>query len=87
MPSSAFAPWIRSSNDRRVPSAPARDVSPKRSSPAPSVRAQTAIVRALADALQHHTAAGDAADSLREQLVEELARLGLRPSRKVTGTG
>lgn len=47
-----------------------------------SVRAQTAVVRALADALKHHTARGDAAESLREQLIEELARLGLRPSRK-----
>jgi hypothetical protein len=87
MSSSAFARSLRRSDEGRVPSASARDVDPRRSSPAPSVRAQAAIVRALADALEHHIASGDAADSLRDQLVEELARLGLRPSRKVSGAG
>jgi hypothetical protein len=44
-----------------------------------SVRAQTAIVRTLADALKRHEASGEvaAADSLRAQLIEELSRLGL----------
>jgi hypothetical protein len=42
-----------------------------------SVRAQTAIVRTLADALRHHTASGEAAQSLRQQLVEEVSRLRL----------
>jgi hypothetical protein len=41
-----------------------------------SVRAQSAIVRTLADAIAHHEASGDAADGLREQLVEEMDRLG-----------
>lgn len=36
---------------------------------------QSAIVRTLADAIKHHEAQGDAADGLREQLVEELDRL------------
>jgi hypothetical protein len=45
--------------------------------PISSVRAQTAIVRTLADALKHHTASGEAGDSLRKQLMEELSRLGL----------
>jgi hypothetical protein len=45
--------------------------------PVSSVRAQTAVVRTLADALKHHTASGEAADSLRKQLMEELSRLGL----------
>lgn len=84
MSSSTFVTSMRSSSERRPPSVPAREADPKRSSPAPSVRAQTAIVRALADALERHIASGEAAESLREQLVEELARLGLRPSRKVS---
>ncbi|HZU85366.1 MAG TPA: hypothetical protein VE987_20685 [Polyangiaceae bacterium] len=42
----------------------------------PSVRAQTAVVRSLADALGHLGPTSDAAASLCEQLVEELARLG-----------
>ena len=65
--------------------------SPMSSAPMPSVfhrqvavgslRAQTAIVRSLADALKHHAARGDAtASSIREQLAEELARLGLQLS-------
>lgn len=37
---------------------------------------QSAIVRTLADAIKHHEAQGDAADGLREQLVEEMDRLG-----------
>jgi hypothetical protein len=41
-----------------------------------SVRAQSAIVRTLADAIAHHEASGDAAEGLREQLVEEMDRLG-----------
>ena len=45
--------------------------------PVSSVRAQTAIVRTLADALKHHTASGETADGLRKQLMEELSRLGL----------
>ena len=36
---------------------------------------QSAIVRTLADAIKHHEAQGDAADGLREQLVEEMDRL------------
>jgi hypothetical protein len=41
-----------------------------------SLRAQSAIVRTLADALAHHTGSGDAEDGLRQQLDEELDRLG-----------
>jgi hypothetical protein len=37
--------------------------------------AQFAIVRTLKDTLERLTARGDAADGLREQLVEELERL------------
>ena len=37
---------------------------------------QSAIVRTLADAIKHHEAQGDDADGLREQLVEEMDRLG-----------
>jgi hypothetical protein len=42
----------------------------------PSVRAQTAVVRSLADALEQLAPTSDSAVSLREQLAEELARLG-----------
>ncbi len=41
-----------------------------------SVRAQSAIVRTLADALEQLALPGDLALGLREQLAEELARLG-----------
>jgi hypothetical protein len=44
----------------------------------PSVRAQTAVVRTLADALKHLSPTSDIALALQEQLQEELARLGLR---------
>jgi hypothetical protein len=44
----------------------------------PSVRAQTAIVRTLADALEQLSPTSDAAGDLRQQLQEELARLGSR---------
>ena len=42
----------------------------------PSVRAQTAVVRTLADALGQLAPSSDAAAAVCEQLVEELARLG-----------
>jgi hypothetical protein len=42
----------------------------------PSVRAQTAVVRSVADALQQAAPSSDTAVSLRQQLAEELARLG-----------
>lgn len=42
----------------------------------PSVRAQTAIVRTLADTLGHLSPSSEAAASICEQLVDELARLG-----------
>ncbi|MGA7119310.1 MAG: hypothetical protein WBY94_04390 [Polyangiaceae bacterium] len=42
----------------------------------PSVRAQTAVVRSLADALEQLAPSSDSAASLRQQLAEELARLG-----------
>ncbi len=45
------------------------------SSEAPSIRAQSAVVRTLVDAIAHMDAAGDPADGLREQLMEELHRL------------
>jgi hypothetical protein len=41
----------------------------------PSVRAQTALVRTLADALERATPASPMAHALREQLAEELRRL------------
>jgi hypothetical protein len=44
----------------------------------PSVRAQSAVVRTLTDALEQHGLSGDAIRSLRAQLAEELDRLGLR---------
>jgi hypothetical protein len=44
----------------------------------PSVRAQSAVVRTLADALKQQGLSGDTVKSLNEQLAEELARLGLR---------
>jgi hypothetical protein len=83
--SSTFAARIGDSRSDRVTSAGVHGAEAGGRSRVPSVRAQTAIVRALADALKHHTARGDATESLREQLVEELARLGLRPSRDVVG--
>ncbi|HEY4012882.1 MAG TPA: hypothetical protein VGM06_06075 [Polyangiaceae bacterium] len=43
-----------------------------------SVRAQSAVVRTLADALEQLALPGDMAVGLREQLAEELARLGSR---------
>lgn len=43
-----------------------------------SVRAQTAIVRSLADALEQLPPSSDAAIDIREQLQEELVRLGSR---------
>jgi hypothetical protein len=47
--------------------------------PAPhSVRAQRAVVRTLADALDQVAPSSDAAVALRAQLAEELARLGSR---------
>jgi hypothetical protein len=47
--------------------------------PPPSrVRAQSAIVRSLEDAIEHLVARGDSADGLHEQLVEELERLQLQ---------
>lgn len=42
---------------------------------APSVRAQSAVVRSLVDAIEHLTATGDSAEGLREQLMEEIHRL------------
>jgi hypothetical protein len=42
----------------------------------PSVRAQTAVVRTLADTLGHLSPSSEAAASICEQLVDELARLG-----------
>jgi hypothetical protein len=42
----------------------------------PSVRAQTAVVRSLADALGQLAPSSEAAGGIYEQLVEELARLG-----------
>lgn len=42
----------------------------------PSVRAQTAVVRSLADALEQLAPSSDSALSIRQQLAEELARLG-----------
>ena len=42
----------------------------------PSVRAQTAVVRTLADALGQLAPSSAAAESICEQLVEELTRLG-----------
>jgi hypothetical protein len=42
---------------------------------APSVRAQSAVVRSLVDALEHLTATGGSTDGLREQLIEEINRL------------
>jgi hypothetical protein len=53
-----------------------------------SIRKQAAIVRALADELEHLAPQG-ATGSLREQLVEELARLGCRileTAAKLSGT-
>jgi hypothetical protein len=44
----------------------------------PSVRAQSAVVRSLRDAIEYLAARGDSADGLREQLVEELERLHLQ---------
>jgi hypothetical protein len=44
----------------------------------PSVRAQTAVVRSLANALEQVAPSSAAATALREQLAEELARLGYR---------
>ncbi len=41
----------------------------------PSVRAQSAVVRTLSDAIEHLTASGSATDGLREQLAEEVSRL------------
>lgn len=82
--SSTFTVWIGGSSGVR-PAAPWAREGSAASPRGTSVRAQTAIVRALADALRYHAARGEAAISLREQLVEELARLGLRPSRNVTG--
>lgn len=40
-----------------------------------SVRAQSAVVRSLADALEHLAARGGSTDGLREQFAEELSRL------------
>jgi hypothetical protein len=42
---------------------------------APSVRAQSAVVRSLVDAIEHITAAGGSAEGLHEQLLEEIHRL------------
>ncbi|HXX70612.1 MAG TPA: hypothetical protein VEK07_25740 [Polyangiaceae bacterium] len=84
MASSAFSAKAGGSSER-PPAAPGREDDPKRRSRASAVRAQAAIVRALADTLELYAAGGSAPESLREQLVEELARLGLRPSRKVSG--
>jgi hypothetical protein len=42
----------------------------------PAVRAQTAVVRTLADALGQLAPSSDAAVAICEQLVDELARLG-----------
>jgi hypothetical protein len=44
----------------------------------PAVRAQTAVVRSLTDAIEQFAPSSDIAVALREQLVEELARLGSR---------
>lgn len=77
--------WMGGSSDRSGSSIPGRNLDPRRGSRSSAVRAQAAIVRALADAFEHYAAIGCAPESLREQLVEELARLGLRPSRKVSG--
>ena len=41
----------------------------------PSVRAQSAVVRTLSDAIAHLSARGDAAEGLREQLADEETRL------------
>jgi hypothetical protein len=47
--------------------------------PAPlAVRAQTAVVRTLTDAIEQFAPSSVMAVALREQLVEELARLGSR---------
>jgi hypothetical protein len=43
-----------------------------------SVRAQTAVVRTLADTLEQLAPSSDAAVAIRQQLAEELARLGYR---------
>jgi hypothetical protein len=58
--------WVSSQGLSDEPEAPA------------SVRAQTAIVRSLADALEQLSPLSDAAIDIREQLQEELARLGSR---------
>jgi hypothetical protein len=44
----------------------------------PSVRAQSAIVRTLADALEQLPLSADNSDALRAQLAEEVSRLRLR---------
>jgi hypothetical protein len=44
----------------------------------PSVRAQSAVVRTLTDALEQHGLSSETLGSLRAQLAEELDRLGLR---------
>jgi hypothetical protein len=44
----------------------------------PSVRAQSAVVRTLAHALQQLSPTSDVAAALRQQLAEELGRLGTR---------
>jgi hypothetical protein len=44
----------------------------------PSVRAQSAVVRTLTDALEQHGLSSETRGSLRAQLAEELDRLGLR---------
>jgi hypothetical protein len=46
--------------------------------PPSSVRAQSAIVRSLEDAIEHLAARGDSAEGLHEQLIEELERLELQ---------
>jgi hypothetical protein len=57
------------------PATPRPDDAPSPS----SVRAQSAVVRTLADTIEHLVARGDtAADGLRAQLVEELERLELQ---------
>jgi hypothetical protein len=62
MPGHLPLPWLLGSCDD--PLAP------------PSVRAQTAVVRSLADALEQLAPSSESAVSLRQQLAEELARLG-----------
>ncbi len=62
-----------STSSRSLSTVPSSVSAPSSSVEPASVRAQSAIVRTLADALAHHS--GEAEDGLRQQLDEELDRL------------